>query len=34
MPCSSLLEWHEHMFYSCELCFDSAKLTRPCGMPV
>ncbi|KHG19033.1 hypothetical protein F383_24501 [Gossypium arboreum] len=23
-----------HVLYPCELCFDSARLTRPCGLLV
>ncbi|KHG12685.1 hypothetical protein F383_18055 [Gossypium arboreum] len=34
MRCSSLLEWHDRVFHPCELCFDSARLTWPCGLPV
>ncbi|KHG18340.1 Aldehyde dehydrogenase family 7 member A1 [Gossypium arboreum] len=33
-PCSSLLEWNGCVLYPCESCFDSTRLTRPCGLPV
>ncbi|KHG06225.1 hypothetical protein F383_32349 [Gossypium arboreum] len=33
-PWSSLLNRHERVVHLCESCFNSAKLTRPCGLPV
>ncbi|KAG8474501.1 hypothetical protein CXB51_031160 [Gossypium anomalum] len=32
--CSSLLDFHGRVFYPCESFFDTAKLTRPCELPV
>ncbi|KHG08145.1 hypothetical protein F383_34911 [Gossypium arboreum] len=31
---SRLLNRHEFVVYSCKSCFDSAKLTRACSLPV
>ncbi|KHG03562.1 hypothetical protein F383_28036 [Gossypium arboreum] len=28
------LEWHGRVLYPCESCFDSARLTRSCGLLV
>ncbi|KHG07022.1 hypothetical protein F383_32626 [Gossypium arboreum] len=31
---SRLLDRHGHVVYPCKSCFDSAKLTRACDLPV
>ncbi|KHG00620.1 hypothetical protein F383_39017 [Gossypium arboreum] len=33
-PWSNLLNRHGCVVHPCESCFDSAKLTRSCGLPV
>ncbi|KHF99055.1 hypothetical protein F383_38205 [Gossypium arboreum] len=33
-PWSRMLNGYGRVIYPCESCFDSAKLTRSCGLPV
>ncbi|KHG27298.1 D-alanine--D-alanine ligase [Gossypium arboreum] len=34
IPWSRLLNRHGRVIYPCKSCFNPAKMTRPCDMPV